>query len=121
MPAAEPSDDPTEPGEAVLRMRVPLTLGLALQGGGQRGGGGDLGVACNIAGEAVAAIPGINQLGDANGGSHCERSKGEQAMRLQGLSLLELPPIPPEHAKALPPPPAQAIETYHLRRPPPPA
>src|SRR6267143_4184522 len=116
IPSAEPGDDPTEPGQTVLRMRVALAPGLAFQGGAQRDGGCNLGVACYVASRAVAAVTGIDQLDDADSGSHGERSEVEQPMRIEGLSLLDLQPVALEHAKALLDPPAQSIKPYDIGR-----
>jgi hypothetical protein len=61
VPAAQPSDDPTDPGQRAGRMGVALAVGFALQTEAQRGRGGDLLGTCNVAGRARTAVAGIDR------------------------------------------------------------
>src|SRR5262249_12601218 len=97
VPSAEAGDAPSGPGERVMRMRVLLLLGLALEPGDQSLQNGDLGGTEEASGAEGAAggIAPVHELHDPDGDHQRGRGQpfegltiGEQAfLQIDGLRL----------------------------------
>ena len=110
VPSAEARSDPGEEGQRAFWVRVFLPLGLAFEFSGEAIEGWCEGLIDHIADRARSAVPGVDELYDAQRPDQAEGRQIEQAPGVDDLAVFEGEPVALQRTEGLLDAPAQTVE-----------